>query len=395
MPTWQLKSARPEMSSHHSDFKTPNSAWGSPDLFKLGESFTFLSQGAILQNFSVKGHDIVLGFPDPILYEANNSAFFGETIGRTANRTNDAILRNLNGGKTYFLAANEGSNNLHGGIQGWGKKRFKVKTEAIKLKGREAIEFSYVSHDGEEGFPGTVECRVLYQQRSEEGKTVLDVNYEVELVGDDGCEETVVSLTNHRYRIYLTSLCCLTLYLQSPFPFNSYFNLNPSAPDIGGTVVTLSSNHCLELDSNHIPTGRFISHPSLPEPHTPFILGSTSFDDCLIINPSSSPSSCPLDTRSLPLQKLCTLSHLDTNLQLEIFSTEPAFQFYTGDGIDVPELMTTQGEKVPARGARSGLAIEPSRFVDCAGREEWRNMCLVRKGEKWGARTVYRAWCEI
>lgn len=194
--------------SFNSDFKTPTSTWENLDLFKLGESFTFLSQGAILQTFSVNGQDIVLGFPDPILYEANNSAFFGETIGRTANRTKDALLRNLNGGKTYFLAANEGSNNLHGGLQGWGKKRFKIKTESTKSKERDAIEFSYMSNDGEEGFPGTVECRVLYQSRSEEGKTVLEVDYEVELVGDDGCEETVVSLTNHRYQMYPASLCC-------------------------------------------------------------------------------------------------------------------------------------------------------------------------------------------
>lgn len=186
----------------HSDFKPPTSTCGSLEEIKLGEAFTFLPQGAILQNFSVNGHNIVLGFPDPILYEANNSAFFGETIGRTTNRIKNAILRNLNGGKTYFLAANEGSNNLHGGVEGWGKKRFQVKTEGTKSKERETIEFSYVSEDGEEGFPGTVECRVLYKERSEEGRTVLEVDYEVELIGDDGCEETIVSLTNHRYPIY-------------------------------------------------------------------------------------------------------------------------------------------------------------------------------------------------
>lgn len=196
--------------SSNIDSKTPtSSAQGAQgeglDVFKLGESFTFLAQGAILQNFNVNGQNIVLGFPDPILYETtNNNSFFGETIGRTTNRIKDALLRNLNGGKTYHLAANEGSNNLHGGgLRGWGKKRFKVKTKKVKKfnnnkEEEEAIEFSYVSNDGEEGFPGTVECRVLYQQRLEEGKTVLQVDYEVELAGDD-CEETVVSVTNHRY----------------------------------------------------------------------------------------------------------------------------------------------------------------------------------------------------
>lgn len=188
---------------------------GSLEEIKLGEPFTFLSQGAILQNFSVNGHNIVQGFPDPILYEAYNSAFFGETIGRTTNRIQNAILRNLNGGKTYYLAANEGLNNLHGGLQGWGKKRFQVKTEGIKSKEREVIEFSYVSNDGEEGFPGTVQCRVLYRKRSEEGKTVLEVDYEVELIGDDGCEETIVSLTNHRYRTYPAFLSHLNVNLST------------------------------------------------------------------------------------------------------------------------------------------------------------------------------------
>lgn len=199
----------------HSEFKTTTPTCGSLEEIKLGETFTFLSQGAILQNFTVNGHNIVQGFPDPILYAANNSAFFGETIGRTTNRIKNGILRNLNGGKTYFLAANEGSNNLHGGLQGWGKKRFQVKTEGIKSKEREAIEFSYVSKDGEEGFPGTVECRVLYRERLEEGKTVLEVDYDVQLVGDDGCEETVVSLTNHRYRIYSTFLFDLNVHLST------------------------------------------------------------------------------------------------------------------------------------------------------------------------------------
>lgn len=105
-------------------------------------------------------------------------------------------------------------------------------------------------------------------------------------------------------------------------------------------------------------------------------------------------SSTPLDTRPLPLRKLCKLSHPDTGLHLEIESTEPAFQFYTGEGIEMPELDRANGTKTSAMGARKGIAIEPSRFVDCAGREQWRAMCLMRKGDVWGARSVYRAWKE-
>lgn len=59
----------------------------------------------------------------------------------------------------------------------------------------------------------------------------------------------------------------------------------------------------------------------------------------------------------------------------------------------MPELVTGEGRKVPARGARAGIAIELSRYVD-APREEWRGQCLLKRGEVWGARSQYRAWKE-
>ena len=113
-------------------------------------------------------------------------------------------------------------------------------------------------------------------------------------------------------------------------------------------------------------------------------------DDCFIMNPS--PASIPLDTRPLPLRTLATLYHPHTGLHLEVESTEPAFQFYTGKFMDVKECETSWGEKVEKRGKRSGICIEPSRYVDAAGREEWRGMCLLKRGEVFGARSVYRAW---
>lgn len=104
------------------------------------------------------------------------------------------------------------------------------------------------------------------------------------------------------------------------------------------------------------------------------------------------PASIPLDTRPLPMKLLTTLYHPDTGLHLEIESTEPAFQFYTGRFVNVPECETRDGQKVAARGKRSGLCVEPSRYVDCVGREEWRGMCKLKKGEVWGSRSLYRAW---
>ena len=162
-------------------------------------SFTFLPQGAIIQDFKVGGKSIVLGFPSAASYKSKNSPFCGETIGRVANRISGAKINDLNG-KSYELNPNNGPNTLHGGVQGWGKKDFEGPTP-VDRNGRQAVMFTYLSKDGEEGFPGTVELRVWYYPglQHDEGieKTSLEIEYEVELVGDE-VEETAVSVTNHR-----------------------------------------------------------------------------------------------------------------------------------------------------------------------------------------------------
>jgi aldose 1-epimerase len=169
--------------------------------------FTFLPLGAIIQTFVVNGVNIVQGFPTQELYESYNGPYFGETIGRVANRLKDAKLVNINGGKTYDLAANNGKHNLHGGVVGWGKRIWNgpkpVGVRAIPgiegLEGGESVEFSIVSEDGDEGFPGTVEAKVVYTAGKQvvDGKevTVLGIEYEAKLTG--GAEETPINMTNH------------------------------------------------------------------------------------------------------------------------------------------------------------------------------------------------------
>ena len=159
-------------------------------------TFTFLPQGATIQEFRVSDQNIVLAFPETHFYRSHNAPYFGETIGRTTNRVKGARLSNLNG-KTYQLQTNEPPNTLHGGMQGWGKKDFEGPTP-VNRNGKEGVRFTYVSKDGEEGYPGTVKCTVWYVARQENGKTVLDVEYQVEFIGAE-CAETVVGVTNHRY----------------------------------------------------------------------------------------------------------------------------------------------------------------------------------------------------
>lgn len=140
----------------------------------------------------------MLGFPKAEAYRKENP-FFGANIGRVANRISNAKIDNLNG-KSYELEANNGPNTLHGGAQGFDKRDFEGPTPTTR-NGRQAVFFKYISKDGEEGFPGTVEMRLWYIPSVEKDdgkeKTSLEIEYEAELVGDE-VEETAVSLTNHR-----------------------------------------------------------------------------------------------------------------------------------------------------------------------------------------------------
>jgi aldose 1-epimerase len=158
--------------------------------------FTFLPLGAIIQEFRVGNHNIVLGFPTQEQYVKYNTAHYGATIGRVANRIKDGVIKDLNGQKIE-LVKNNGPNALHGGPTGWGKRVFDG-PHTVQRHGHDALLFKYLSPHGEEGYPGTVEVRVWYTASKEgEATTVLTAEYEVEFVGDE-VEETVVNITNHR-----------------------------------------------------------------------------------------------------------------------------------------------------------------------------------------------------
>ncbi|UNI17510.1 Aldose 1-epimerase [Purpureocillium takamizusanense] len=338
-----------------------------------------LPLGAIIQSFKVNGVDIVQGFPTQEQYARHNTPYFGETIGRVANRIRGARIDDLDG-RPRALAANNGPNCLHGGVVGWGKRVWDgpVPVGVRRVPGVEGVEggetvvFSLRSDDGDEGFPGDVEATVTYTAGTQvvEGKTatVLGIEYEARLVG--GAEETVVNMTNH-----------------------SYFNLSGTggegAATIDGTVVTLGARDHLPVDATSIPTGAPVPYPSV-DTTAPFALGATEprFDYCFAL-PGTDPAAVPIDTRARPLALNLAAHHPGTGIHLEVLSTEPSFQFYTGDFTDVPAV-----DGAPARGPRSAFCCEPGRFVNAVNVPEWRGMTVLKKGETYGARIVYRAWVE-
>jgi aldose 1-epimerase len=148
----------------------------------------------------------------------------------------------------------------------------------------------------------------------------------------------------------------------------------------------LITNKYQVVDDGGIPTGPIEEYPGV-KPNTSFTLGEKEpdIDDCFVVN--TDPKTIPLDSRSSPLQKIVSAYHPDSKIHLEIHSTEPGFQFYTGKYIDVPAV-----EGLPARGARSGFCVEPSRYVDAINIPEARATTILKKGEKYGSKIVYRGW---
>jgi aldose 1-epimerase len=127
----------------------------------------------------------------------------------------------------------------------------------------------------------------------------------------------------------------------------------------------------------------------------PFTLGPSEpdIDDCFIVSPSD--LAIPIDTRSSPLNKLVSAYHPGSKIHLEVLSTEPAFQFYTGKFINVPEIKGENGSaNVPARQPRSGFCVEPSRYVNAINVPEWRDQVVLKKGDVFGSRIVYRGWSD-
>lgn len=167
--------------------------------------------------------NIVLGFQDITAYQ-DNPPYLGVVVGRIAGRIQDAQFELE--GKTYTLASNDGKNHLHGGLQGFHKVAWDV--EIIDKEEETAIEFSYTSLDGEEGYPGTLAVKVTY--------TLNDENEFIIHYYAQSDKTTVFNPTNH-----------------------TYFNLSGNLKrDISQHSLLVDSSQYLELTPELMPTGKFV-----------------------------------------------------------------------------------------------------------------------------------------
>jgi aldose 1-epimerase len=308
-----------------------------------------MTYGATLVSLEVpdragKPGDIVLGYEGLEGY-IKNSPYFGSIVGRYGNRI--AKGRFVLDGVTYRLAANNGENHLHGGNKGFDKVVWKA--EPVRESGAVGINFSYLSRDGEEGYPGNLNVTVIYMLTSD---NELKISYEA---ATD--KATPVNLTHH-----------------------SYFNLAGEG-DVLGHELTISADAYTPVDAGLIPTGEIRPVKGTPfDFTTPHAIGERiaqvegGYDHNFVLrsgggNPA--PAARAYETRS--------------GRVMEILTTEPGLQFYSGNFLD--GTITGKGGLVYQR--HSGFCLETQHFPDSPNKPDFPST-ILRPGDVYRSTTIHR-----
>jgi aldose 1-epimerase len=296
--------------------------------------------------------DIVLGH-DRLEAYLRHTAYFGAVVGRYANRIAQGRFPLDN--RIVELTRNEGPHHLHGGVYGFDKQLW----AAIGVSCAEGtgVVFSRVSPDGEEGYPGTLNARVRYLLND---ANELRVDYEA-----DTDRPTIVNLTQH-----------------------SYFNLSAGAvDDVLGHRLTLSADVYTPVDHELIPTGALEQVSG-----TPFDFRSPTPVGARIDSPDAQ-----LDyglgydhnwviRRDGPgLVRAARLADPSSGRTLDVFTTEPGVQFYSGNRLDG----RTIGKRGDVYNPRAGLCLETQHFPDAPNHPQFPS-AVVRPGIRYRSQTVFR-----
>jgi aldose 1-epimerase len=327
---------------------------------------SFHPRSAGIDSFkTVDGQELALKFDNLENYNGPHASFLGASIGRIANRIYGGKITVQ--GKDYPLERNDKvqSATLHGGFSGWDKYDWQGPV-VEKKQGKTITTFTLVSPHLDQGFPGKVNAKTIYTSYVENGKAYLEIDYEAELAQDSPVEETVVSLTNH-----------------------NYFNVANNVTTYDGARIKIYSNKYIVHDENtQAPTGEIDDFPAVPKDLSFFTLDKVGpfIDHAFVVQPQQ--EFVALDTRHRKPQIHVHLYHPKTNINLQVLSTEPVFQVYTGDGMNIPKL---EGESRAFPG-RCGVAVEPARPTNAANADNWRPWVTLKKGDKYGSKIVYVNW---
>ncbi len=300
---------------------------------------------------SGKVTDITLGLKSFDDY-VKNPPYFGAIIGRYGNRIARGQFKI--DGQTYKLPKNDGPNTLHGGVKGFDKVVWQA--EPFEKEDSVGVIFTYTSKDGEEGFPGNLQTRVTY--------TLTDNNelsFDYHATTD---KPTVVNLTQH-----------------------AYFNLaGDGSGDVLGHEFTIFANEYTPVNKGLIPTGKIE-----PVTDTPFdfrnkvVLGSRINDTHPQVKLAGGFDHNFVIRRKQPgLTLAARVSEPTTRRVMEVHTTEPGVQFYTGNFLD--DKLASKSGKPYAK--HSGFCLETQHYPDSPNQPEFPSTVL-KPGEEYNSRTVY------
>jgi aldose 1-epimerase len=293
--------------------------------------------------------DVILGF-DTLKGYLDGHPYFGSNAGRVANRI--AKGRFALDGKEYKLATNNGPNSLHGGLKGFDKVVWHAGPASADGP---SVVFNYRSPDGEEGYPGNLDVSILYTLTH---SNELRVVYRA--VTD---KPTPVNLAHH-----------------------SYFNLaGPASGDVLGHEVTIFADKYTPVDETLIPTGKIESVKGTPlDFTTPHTIGERIGE--LKGDPGGYDHNFVLRSGGSKTPELAArVYEPKSGRVLEVLTTEPGLQFYTGNFLDGK--LTGRGGVVYKKHA--GFCMEAQHFPDAVNRPEFPSV-ILKPGQTYTQTTVYR-----
>jgi trehalose utilization protein/galactose mutarotase-like enzyme len=273
--------------------------------------------------------DVVLGYPTLEQYlRTGNKYYYGAIIGRYANRIANGRFT-LDGG-TYQLPINNVTNTLHGGIRGFDKRVWEA--EEVYKDGEVGLALSYLSKDGEEGFPGNLAVKVIYTLTN---NNELRIDYTA--VTD---KKTVVNLTQH-----------------------NYYNLAGAGNgNILGHIVTINADRFTTVNADVIPTGQLQSVAGTPlDFRKPISVGSRihSTDPQMQFASNGYDFNYVLEHDGCPIVFAAGVYEPQSGRLMEVYTSEPGVQFYTGQRID-----GDIGKDGKVYDQYAGLALETQHFPD-------------------------------
>src|SRR5262245_40789009 len=315
-----------------------------------------ISYGGIITSIRVPDRngnfdDVVLGYDTEDQYRKNNGPHFGGIIGRYGNRIAKGSF--TLDGQTYKLATNNGPNHLHGGNIGFDKVVWD--TEEFRNTDGVGVIFRYTSADGEEGYPGTLTTRVTYTLND---RNELIVDY---LATSD--KPSPVNMTQH-----------------------SYFNLAGPTRDVLDHELTLNADRYTPVDSTLIPTGEMVTVDGTPfDFRKPATIGSQiNQDHEQLRNGRGYDHNFVLNRQDGSLVHVAHVYEPSTGRVLDVSTTEPGVQFYTGNFLDG----SITGKSGRVYRQRFGFCLETQHYPDSPNQPQFPST-ILRPGNQYRSRTVF------